>query len=34
MRRSHKIILLLIAALAIGTFVFGVLQMIGAAHRP
>jgi hypothetical protein len=33
MRRSHKIIFFLIALLAVATFVFGVLQLIGA-HRP
>ena len=30
MRRSDKIIFLLIAALAVATLVFGVLQLIGA----
>jgi hypothetical protein len=30
MRRSHKIIFLLIAGLAVATFIFGVLQFIGA----
>ncbi len=33
MKRSHKIIFLLIALLAVGTFVFGILQMVGAYHR-
>jgi len=28
MRRSHRIILFLIALLALGTFVFGVLQLV------
>jgi hypothetical protein len=30
MRRSHKIAFLLIALVAIATFVFGILQLIGA----
>ncbi len=30
MRRSHKIILSLIAVLAIGTLVFAILQLTGA----
>ena len=32
MRRSHRIIFSLIALLALATFVFGVLQLVGA-HR-
>jgi hypothetical protein len=32
MSRWHKVILFLIAVLALGTFVFGVLQLV-AAHR-
>ena len=32
MRRSHKIIFFLIAVLALATFLFGVLQIIGARH--
>jgi hypothetical protein len=34
MRRSHKIIFFLIALLAVATFVFGVLQLIGARRPP
>jgi hypothetical protein len=30
MRRSHRIIFFLIALLALATFVFGLLQLIGA----
>jgi hypothetical protein len=30
MRRSHRVIFYLIALLAVATFVFGVLQLIGA----
>lgn len=30
MRRTHRIILLLIAIVAVATFVFGVLQIIGS----
>jgi hypothetical protein len=30
MRRSHRIILVAIALLAAATFVFGVLQLVGA----
>jgi hypothetical protein len=30
MRRSHKIIFFLIAVIALATFVFGVLQLVGA----
>jgi hypothetical protein len=30
MRRSHKIIFFLITLLALATFVFGVLQLVGA----
>jgi hypothetical protein len=30
MRRSHRIIFFLIAMIALATFVFGVLQLIGA----
>jgi len=30
MKRSHKIIFYLIAVLAIATFIFGALQLIGA----
>jgi hypothetical protein len=33
MRRSHRIILFLIALLALATFVFGVLQFVGAAQK-
>jgi len=29
MRRSHKLIFFLVALLALGTFVFGVLQLFG-----
>jgi len=32
MNRRHKIIFFLIALLALGTFVFGILQLMGA-HR-
>lgn len=32
MRGSHKLIFLLIAVIAIATFVFGILQLIGAHH--
>jgi len=32
MRRSHRIIFFLITLLALGTFVFGVLQLIYARH--
>jgi hypothetical protein len=31
MRRSHRIVFFLIALLAVATFVFGVLQLVGAA---
>lgn len=30
MRRSHRLIFVLIALLALGTFVFGFLQLLGA----
>ena len=33
MRRRDKIIFFLIACLALATFLFAVLQLIGAAHR-
>jgi hypothetical protein len=33
MRRSHRIILFLIGVLAIATFVFGVLQLVGSGHK-
>ncbi len=32
MRRSHRIIFLLIALLALATFVFGILQLAGSRH--
>jgi hypothetical protein len=32
MRRSHRIIFYLIASLAFGTFIFGVLQLIYSRH--
>jgi hypothetical protein len=32
MRRSHRIIFFLIALLALGTFIFGVLQLLSARH--
>jgi hypothetical protein len=33
MRRSHRIIFFLITLLALATFVFGVLQFVGSAHK-
>lgn len=32
MRRSHRIIFILIALLALATFIFGVLQFVGIHH--
>ena len=32
MRRSHRIIFLFIALLALATFIFGVLQLVGIRH--
>lgn len=34
MSRTHQFIFLLIAALAIGTFIFGVLQLMGVGRKP
>jgi hypothetical protein len=34
MSRTHQLIFLLIAALAIGTFIFGVLQLVGVGRKP
>jgi len=33
MRRSHRILFFLIALLALATFVFGVLQLVGPSHK-
>jgi len=33
MRRTHRIILFAIALLALGTFLFGLLEVIGAFRR-
>jgi len=32
MRRSHRIIFFVITVLALATFIFGVLQLVGARH--
>jgi hypothetical protein len=32
MRRSHRIVFLLIALLAVATFIFGILQFVGPAR--
>jgi hypothetical protein len=34
MRRSHRIIFWLIALLALATFVFALLELIGSVKRP
>jgi hypothetical protein len=32
MRRSHRLIFLAIAVVAVATFVFGILQFVGSSH--
>jgi hypothetical protein len=34
MRRSHRLILLFIAILALATFVFGILELVGVFGKP